>query len=521
MKISTLQAIEVKDLKEKEIFTNLSKKEKRLLKIKYTCSKCNKIFIVSFSSFEKKDSFLCHYCIGHSKKNHKEIREKSKKTCLERYGVISNLSTLSKERKERGELIGAANPKIKEKMKQTNIEKYGINSSSPFARKEIQESIKNIFLEKYGVDHNFKINSLIEKRSNNKKIQNQFFRNSKEYQIRFIQNYIENKYMICLSTYIKDNEIFYRIQCSRCNNIFEWSIKNRLEGENQYPFCKKCNYSGKSKEEKFLLEFIKSIYNGEIIENDRKILSGKEIDIYIPEFKLGIEYHGLYWHSGDKTKHREKWELAQEKNIDLIQMWSSEWRDKQEICKSIIKNRLGLSTPIYARKCEIREVSIKEVRNFANTYHLQGFCAGEKYIGLYYQGNLIDLSIFCKCRFGKQYSWELTRHIIKHGYRVIGGLSREISYFRKLGYTGSIVDYCDMRWFNGKGHWGFEEIGITPPDLCYTDFYMVIPRGKYQKKRMKNIIGFKFNENLSQRENLLNNKMDFIYGVGHKIFVLK
>jgi hypothetical protein len=31
-----------------------------------------------------------------------------------------------------------------------------------------------------------------------------------------------------------------------------------------------------------LVDFIKSIYNGKIIENDRKILKGKELDVVLP-----------------------------------------------------------------------------------------------------------------------------------------------------------------------------------------------------------------------------------------------
>jgi hypothetical protein len=40
--------------------------------------------------------------------------------------------------------------------------------------------------------------------------------------------------------------------------------------------------SGFSKQEKELVDFIKSIYDGNIIENDRKILKGKELDVVLP-----------------------------------------------------------------------------------------------------------------------------------------------------------------------------------------------------------------------------------------------
>jgi ribosomal protein L37AE/L43A len=315
----------------------------------------------------------------------------------------------------------------------------------------------------------------------------------------------------------KENTIL--LKCNKCNSEFE--LQRSPYTYWKYDRCSKCfpKFGGKSYEEKEFLEWVKSIYSGNIIENSRQIIPPKEIDIYIPEFKLGLEYNGVYWHTGDRKRHREKWELAQQKNIDLIQIWSSEWRDSRPILQSIIKNRLGLSIPIYARECKISEVSSKEAREFSNRYHLQGYFHGIN-IGLYYNNELIDLSIFCKCRFGNRAKWELTRHCIKSGYRIIGGLSREISYFRKIGNTGSIIDYCDMRLFNGKGHWGFKEIEITPPDMQYSDYNNIIPRGKFQKHKMKNIDNFKFDSKLTQRQNLLNNGMDYIYGVGHKIFLM-
>ena len=43
--------------------------------------------------------------------------------------------------------------------------------------------------------------------------------------------------------------------------------------------------------EKEILNFISSIYAGEIIENDRELISPLELDIVIPEFKLAIEFN--------------------------------------------------------------------------------------------------------------------------------------------------------------------------------------------------------------------------------------
>lgn len=55
--------------------------------------------------------------------------------------------------------------------------------------------------------------------------------------------------------------------------------------------------AGTSNLEIELQSFIESIYKGPIIKNDRKVLDGKELDVYLPEKNLAIEFNGLYWHS--------------------------------------------------------------------------------------------------------------------------------------------------------------------------------------------------------------------------------
>jgi hypothetical protein len=57
-----------------------------------------------------------------------------------------------------------------------------------------------------------------------------------------------------------------------------------------------------------------------VIRKDRGILNGKEIDIYLPDYNIGIEFNGLYYHSNlfvDNNYHVNKSNLANEKGIKL------------------------------------------------------------------------------------------------------------------------------------------------------------------------------------------------------------
>jgi len=138
-----------------------------------------------------------------------------------------------------------------------------------------------------------------------------------------------------------------------------------------------------SNEEQELYEFIKIIYNGEIQQSNRSILNGKELDIYIPDKNLAIEYNGLYshyyrpWEDKEGLKKDSKYHLyktleCERQGIQLLQFYSDEWNFKSNILKNIIQSKLGLNQKIYARKCKIVEVNTYTKNSFLNEYHIQG-----------------------------------------------------------------------------------------------------------------------------------------------------
>ena len=52
-----------------------------------------------------------------------------------------------------------------------------------------------------------------------------------------------------------------------------------------------------------IFDFVCSLgFNAE--ENNRQVLNGKEIDIWIPERNIGIELDGLFWHKEHESNDR-------------------------------------------------------------------------------------------------------------------------------------------------------------------------------------------------------------------------
>lgn len=246
---------------------------------------------------------------------------------------------------------------------------------------------------------------------------------------------------------------------------------NHLMGEQ----CPKCS-SFRSKGEEELLQFISSIYQGEIITNDRKLLDGDEIDILLNDAKICFEYNGLHWHD-EKTKdrhyHVDKTERCNKKGYRLIHIFEDEWLFKKDIVKSRIRSILHqYADKIYARKCELREVTSKDAVAFLEKNHIQGKCGSTIRIGLFYNNELVSLMTFGKTRHfigSSKHEWELLRFCNKLDTVVIGGASKLYSYFNKTYHPLSVVSYADRRWSEGNLYdvLGFSLYNISQPNYFY------------------------------------------------------
>jgi hypothetical protein len=255
---------------------------------------------------------------------------------------------------------------IELKRKNSIIEKYG--SYDNFVNFRL-DKIKESSIRKYGLDHHFKSTDIQLKRIESYKtnITNKIFNNLPEHIIFNYKKLNENK-----------TDSILNLSCKICDNCFDINRQlfiNRIN--NKSDVCLKCNpiSSGTSLLEKELLEYIRENYNGIIIENYKNKL---EIDIYLPELKIGFEFNGLYWHSElykDKNYHLNKSDYFSNIDIQIVHIWENDWIFKKDIVKSLITKLI--SNKIYLDKYEIKEVDDFVSEKFLNDNHLDGYIKSE------------------------------------------------------------------------------------------------------------------------------------------------
>jgi len=339
-----------------------------------------------------------------------------------------------------------------------------------------------------------------------------------------IKNRVELDVANIIDLYINKNKTLKEIEviydCTErtiAKILKENDVKLRKPGQT--------NVIRESKSEKEIKEFVKKYIT--VKSFDRTILNGKELDIFIPEKNIGIELNGLYWHSEnggkDRNYHLDKTTLCEQNNVQLLHVFEDEWKNKQDIVKSIIKNKIGMTkTRLYGRKCTIKEVDTLEKKTFLNNNHIQGNDKSSIKYGLYYNNELVSLITVGKSRYNKNYEWELLRFCNKLDTTVVGGFSKLLKHFRK-NHNGSMITYADKRYSNGSLYKnnGFDYLHDSTPNYFYLDKKIAKreSRIKYQKHKLKDILET-FDPKLSEWKNMMVNGYNRIWDCGNKVFVL-
>ena len=460
--------------------------------------------------------------------------QKQKHACMEKYGVENPFNNKSIQLAIQKTIVdkyggmGASSKTISEKIKITNNKKYGVDNV--FSNKEINKkcttskNYKNIskktkttVQKKYGVACSL----LIDKGKGNRSLKVQFLDsifNGNRLQEKFIPLFTKDEYLTVNTK--------YKFKCCACEDI----IMSNLD-DGGLPRCYTCNPHIPSKYEQEIYEYMLSIYDGKIITRNRTILNGLELDFYLPEEQLAIEFNGNYFHSeisGRKNKnyHLNKTQECLKQNIKLIHIFEDEWIDKSDIIKSKLNYILKAKTKIiklHARKCVIRELNPKDCNLFLKENHLQSTDKSSIKLGLYSGNCLVSVMTFGGLRVALgnkhiQNEYEMYRFCILKNHSISGAFSKLFRYFTDKYNPKKITSYADARWSSGNVYQktNFNQISWTSPNYWYLNSGHKKRYHRYSYR--KNILNQKlsiFNSDLTEWENMKLNGYDRIWDCGN------
>lgn len=306
------------------------------------------------------------------------------------------------------------NKEAREKSKQTTLKHLGVEYA--MQSKEVRDKSKLTLIERYGVDNASKSREIVKKRM--------------ETNIR--------KYGHPAAFMLPENQCHSPI--SKTNKRFA----EKLEGVGIH----------------YIFE---------------KRVAHKYYDLYLPELNILIEidptythnsYHNHYLDCGlDKYYHRDKSRLAEENGFRCIHVF--DWDDQDKLVQMLNPDKHIIG----ARECEIYRINNAVGSKFLSDYHLNGTGRLQiLFLGLVYQGEIVQVMSFGKSRYNKNYSNELIRMCSHPKYKVIGGFERIFNYATINYGIDDIVTYCDYSKFSGISdlNLGMRFVKDNPPTLIWS-----------------------------------------------------
>lgn len=284
----------------------------------------------------------------------KETLAKRAQTCIEKYGKPHFLQTEKGQEKHRQSIFNKygvynilSHPDYIEKARETCNRRYGVNNilKSPIFRNKA----KLTTFKHFGVDHYYKTKEFKEYLK--------VIKNDQSFE-RLVEQPFSEPMFTREEWNGHDGRTIYKWKCKICGEVFESITKS----SNYYPRCRKCYTSHRSRYESEIIKIIES-FGVDTLRNSRKILSPKELDIYIPSRNLAVEINGDFWHCTgrtDKFDHYDKTELCLSKGIYLIQIFESNWKsNKDQIVDKIKEHILGEFDPskYYDLSKEVLEIN--------------------------------------------------------------------------------------------------------------------------------------------------------------------
>ena len=313
----------------------------------------------------------------------------------------------------------------------------------------------------------------------------------------------------------------------QCEKGHEWEalLNNRTVLGSGCPQCVFSETSSKGERE--LAGFLEAELNTHVMKSSRSVISPWELDIYLPDRKLAIEFNGVYWHSEangkDKFYHFNKWKACKEQGIQLIQIWEDDWVGNKDLVKRMLRHKLGLqSTTTPGRKTLFVPVDARTAKAFLVENHLQGYRKGATYFGLVDSDNiLVAVMGVTKKSFNVL---EIARFAT--AWSVPGGFSKLLKHTLALPEHSNVTEvhsYSHNDYATGEVYAsnGFVRVHEGTPGYFYIVKNKKVPRTQYMKSRFKNDPALVYEEAMTERELAMSNGLTRVWDSGSSLWVKK
>lgn len=243
-----------------------------------------------------------------------------------------------------------------------------------------------------------------------------------------------------------------------------------------------------------------------------------EIDpSYTHNITIKAKFNNVEKECISKDYHINKTNKANELGFNCIHIF--DWDDEDKIINMFLHKSI-----LYARQCEVKEISLKETNDFLNLYHLQnGLMKQDICLGLFYNDNLVEVMTFGKPRYNKNYDYELLRLCTHKDYKVTGGTKKLFKYFLDNYKPNSIISYCDKSKFSGEVYTrlGFTLKGEAKPSRHWYNIKEEkhITDNLLRQRGFDQLFGTNYGKGTSNDELMLEHNFVEVYDCGQSTYI--
>ena len=254
------------------------------------------------------------------------------------------------------------------------------------------------------------------------------------------------------------------------------------------------------------------------------LVVGKFYDLILEGTNILIEVDPTYTHSDlpnhwsakglDPQYHIQKTLTAEKAGYRCIHIF--DWDDLDKIGMMIQPK-----TKIYARRCEVKNISVNDANEFIDRYHIQGKAKGViKSYGLFYDSQLVSVMTFGKPRYNRRYEWELLRLCTLPDRIVIGGPNKMMHKFINEVNPSSIISYCDRAKFKGDVYFklGFKLDHVSSPAKVWSKGDKHVTDNLLRQRGFDQLFGTNYGKGTSNEELMIKDGWRSVYDCGQMVF---
>lgn len=448
-----------------------------------------------------------------------EIKQHAIQTNIEKFGsdwALGNSEVRKAINETNQERYGSACPangeQQREKARETMIEKYG--APTVFESEELRDRIKQTMIDRYGAEHPMHVpeivNTVVDKRKEHvqdivEKSRETFIQRYGVSNPMYKQEFVDKIADTMTERYgVKSAMLVPEFHDKMCQTYLERHGSDFGVSDVNKHFAQMLNQAGLETEFEYYIE-------------------NRRFDIHIKDSNICFEIDptythnivGNHWGSGVSSNSQLlKTRIAEDSGYRCIHVF--DWDNWESILDLV-----SIRKRVFARKCEIIDLSKEDVDKFLNRYHIQKTCRGQKYAyGLVYFGELVEVMTFGKPRYNRNYEFELLRLCSNPNYSVVGGASKLFKHFVNVVNPRSIISYCDRSKFTGRV---YEKIGMsyvrgTEPNKVWSKGTDRITDNLLRQRGFDQLFNTNYGRGTSNEELMIEHGWLPVYDCGQRVY---